>query len=190
MKKLIAIPHPEMNDSPLDGCAHRTLTLVFESRPQREFLESSIIHQALCGPVLILDAGNCFNPFRLTRQIRRQTHQIQPVLDRIQVARAFTCFQVVSLLEQTYNPKGPVFILRLLTSFADEMIPVYERLRLLKQVDRHVDRLRQATSVIVMIKNTHFQGDPLLEWLSQFQSRADEVVFPEPGIRPQPATLF
>jgi hypothetical protein len=190
MNKLIPPPHAELNDSPLDWCTHHALTLVFESKSQRESLEGSIIQQAICGPVLILDAGNCFNPLRLTRQIRRRTYQIQPVLDRIQVARAFTCFQVVSLLEQTRDPKGPVFILRLLTSFADEMIPVYERLRLLKQVDMHIDRLRRATSVTVMIKNTHFQGDPLLEWLSQFQSRADEVVFPELGIHPLPATLF
>jgi len=166
------------------------LIIVFDSRPQRESLDEQIIQRALCGPVWILDAGNCFNPLRLTRRIRRQTTQIQTVLDRIQVARAFTCFQVISLLEGTHNPQGPVFILRLLTTFVDEVIPVYERLRLLRHVDSHIDRLRCSAPVTLTIKSTLHQEDPLVDWISKLQARADEVVYPKLDIQPEPATLF
>lgn len=170
--------------------AYCPLTLMLETRDRRESLDDRVIQQALAGAVFILDAGNCFNPLRLTRQIRRQTLQIQTVLDRIQVARAFTCFQVVSLLEATSNPAGPVFILRLLATYADEMVPVYERLRLLKQVDGHIQRLRRTAPVVVTIRNTHFQEDGLLEWVSQLQARASEVILPTLVIHPEPATLF
>jgi hypothetical protein len=169
------------------GCA---LTLILETREQRESLDEYMIEQALTGPIFVLDNGNCFNPLRLTRPIRRRTLQIQAVLDRIQVARAFTCFQVVSLLEATTNPIGPVFVLRLLATFTDEMVSAYERLRLLKQVAGHIERLRRTAPVVVTIRNVHFQSDILLEWVSRFQASADEIRFPQPEIPPEPARLF
>jgi len=126
----------------------------------------------------------------LTRSIRRRTLQIQAVLDRMQVARAFTCFQVVSLLEATLDPKGPVFILRLLATYTDEMIPVYERLRLLKQVDGHIERLQGKVPVVVTVRHIQFESDALVEWVSKLQGRADEVRLPKLGTRPEPAQLF
>jgi hypothetical protein len=166
------------------------LTLILETREQREILDETIIQQAMNGPVYILDAGNCFNPLRLTRSIRRRTLQIQAVLDRMQVARAFTCFQVVSLLDATIHPKGPVFILRLLATFNDEMIPTYERLRLLKQVDGHIERLQGAVPVVVTTRHTQFESDTLADWISELGGRADEVRTPRLGMRPEPARLF
>jgi hypothetical protein len=142
------------------------------------------------GPVFILDNGNCFNPLRLTHPIRRQTLHIQTVLDHIRVARAFTCFQVVSLLETTLNPNGPVFILRLMATYTDEMVPAYERLRLLKQVDGHIKRLRRTVPVVVTIRNVLFESDGLTEWVSQLQDSADEVRFSHPDIHPEQARLF
>jgi hypothetical protein len=70
------------------------------------------------------------------------------------------------------------------------MISVYERLRLLRQVDGHIERLRRTASVTVMIKNTPFQDEPLLDWLTLLHDRADEIIFPKLLIHPQPATLF
>lgn len=156
-----------------------SLTLMLDFRAQAEILEERIVQQALSGSVWVLDAGNCFNPLRLTRRIRRQTIQIRTVLDHIQVARAFTCFQVVSLLEQTQAPQGPVYILRLLATFRDEMIPVYERLRLLEKIDRQIGRLQQTAPVVVALRGSALQEDPLLGWVAQLQTRADEVIFPK-----------
>jgi hypothetical protein len=179
-----------MDKTNMTPTAYHPLTLMLETRERREYFDECIIQQAMAGSVFILDAGNCFNPLRLTRRIRRQTTQIQTVLDHIQVARAFTCFQVISLLEATTDPDGPVFILRLLATYTDEMVPVYERLRLLKQVDGHIQRLRRTAPVVVTIRNALFQEDGLLEWVSQLQANADEVILPTLGIQPEPATLF
>lgn len=179
-----------MNKTERTPAAHQPLTLILDTREQRQSLEARIIQLAMRGPVYILDAGNCFNPLRLTRPIRRQTLQIKAVLDNIQVARAFTCFQVISLLEATTNPQGPVFILRLLATYTDEMVPLYERLRLLKQVDGHIARLQRTAPVVVTIRNTQLPDELLLEWISQLQARADEVCFPTLAPPPEPATLF
>ena len=137
-----------------------------------------ILKRAMNSPVWILDAGNCFNPYQIVRQIRMQTPQVKAVLDRIQVARAFTCFQVVSLLEQTQINLGSIFILRLLTTFADEMIQVTDRMRLLKQVDAQIVRLRQRVPITVTLNTTRFESDPIMDWSSRLQARADKVLLP------------
>ncbi len=137
-----------------------------------------------------MDVGNCFNPLRLVRDIRQQTLRINQVLENIQVARAFTCFQVVALLGQTRDPQGPVFILRLLTTFHDEMAPVYERLRLLREVDQHIGRLQNTVAVTVMVGESRLLEDPLIDWLSALQARADHIVVPHLTRSSRPATFF
>jgi hypothetical protein len=173
-----------------DGSEATPFTLVWETKSRRASLDGDIVRAALRGPVLVMDAGNCFNPLRLTRDIRRRTLRLQQTLDHIKVARAFTCFQVVTLLEQTQSPEGPIFIMRLLTTFTDEMISIKERLRLLKQVEAHLERLRSVVAVTLMIKNDSLQEEALVDWLSDVQARADEVVFPELHMPPKPAALF
>lgn len=166
------------------------LSLVYESDSTRASVDEAVIRIAMSGTVLVMDAGNCFNPLRLVRAIRQQTLRINQVLENIQVARAFTCFQVLALLDQTIDPKGPVFIFRPLTTFHDEMAPVYERLRLLREVDRNVTRLQDSVAVTVMIRNSHLLEEPLMDWLTTLQGRADEVVFPKPSRISSPATFF
>lgn len=166
------------------------LTLVYETGPQRAAVDESIIQIALSGPALVMDAGNCFNPLRLVRSIRRQTLRINQVLENIQIARAFTCFQVVALLEQTRDPQGPIFILRPLTTFQDEMAQVHERIRLLGEVDRHISRLQKEVAVTVMVKESRLLDAPLIDWLTALQDRADEVVFPSLPKVSKPATFI
>ncbi len=142
-------------------------------------VDDQITQCAMENSVWILDAGNCFNPYQITRQIRMQTPQVKAVLERIQVARAFTCFQVVTLLEQTRITQGSIFILWLLTTFADEMIQVGDRLRLLKQVDFQIDRLCQSAPITVTMNTTRFESDPIMDWVSQLQARAGKILVPE-----------
>ena len=56
---------------------------------------------ALRGPLLLLDCGNRANPLPLARELRRLTPDPVAALRGIQSARAFTCYQVVTLLEET-----------------------------------------------------------------------------------------
>jgi len=167
-----------------------TFTIMLEAGPLRESLDAEIIEQALDNPVYVLDAGNCFNPLRLTRLIRRHTIQVRRTLDHIQVARSFTCFQLISLLEKTLSPDGPVYILRPLTSFSDELASITDRLRLLRQVEGHIDRLRSSVPVTVMIRNANLQDETQLEWFQKLQLRADKTIFPQVEVQSQPPTLF
>jgi hypothetical protein len=86
---------------------------------------------------------------------------------------------VVSLLEQTQVNSGSIFILRLLTTFADEMIQVRNRLRLLKRVDAQIERLRQSAPLTITLNTARFESDPVMDWASQLQARADKILLPE-----------
>ncbi len=149
-----------------------------------------IIQCSVDSPVWILDAGNCFNPYQIVRQIRAQTPHVKAVLERIQVARAFTCFQVISLLEQTQITQGSIFILRLLTTFVDEMIMMKDRLRLLKQVNSQIERLCQSVPLTITLDMARFESDPIMDWSSRLQARADKILLPEIVPDHSPLTLF
>jgi hypothetical protein len=149
-----------------------------------------IVRCAMDDLVWILDAGNCFDPYRIIRQIRRQTPLVKSILGRIRIARAFTCFQVVSLLEQTQIFEGSVFLPRLLTTFADEMIPLHDRLRLLRHVDHQITRLNDCAPITVTLNIARLECGPVMDWCSRLQKRADKVFLPERVSDCHPPTLF
>jgi len=85
----------------------------------------------------VLDGGNCFNAYTVARAARGR----QEVLNRITVARAFTCYQVLSLLESTPSTQAPFIVLDLLNTFYDESVQIGERKRLLRTCIAHLERL-------------------------------------------------
>jgi len=85
----------------------------------------------------VLDGGNRFNAYTVARAARGR----QEVLNRITVSRAFTCYQVLSLLESTPATKAPFVVLDLLNTFYDESVPIGERKRLLRSCIAHLERL-------------------------------------------------
>ena len=96
--------------------------------PERETLLDLEARLALQGPLHVLVGGNRFDAHRLARLVRRQTVQVDAILARVQVARPFTCYQTLTLLEQ---PQGiiPLFVLDLLATFAADSISNRESAR-------------------------------------------------------------
>jgi hypothetical protein len=110
------------------------------------------VRLALSGPLLILDGGNSANPYPMARELRR--HTLDPVrfLQQIQIARAFTCHQVVALLEQTIEsgqPRQPVLIFDLLSTFYDESISIVESRRLLECALQAIQVLNRLAPIVV-----------------------------------------
>ena len=83
---------------------------------------------ALETSVVVLDGGMLFNTYRVVMAAHGQTR----ILNRIRFARAFTCYQMVALLERTPAEDACVVVLDLLSTFLDENVPASERIRLLK----------------------------------------------------------
>src|SRR4030042_2797370 len=118
-------------------------------RAQRQMMTVLTARLALTGQVRLVDAGNCFDGSGLARQLRQQTSYWQAALERVSVARAFTCYQVETLLTEAVADLSPVLVLNLLDTFYDENVKLPERLRLLEVRLSELRRLCRMASVAV-----------------------------------------
>ena len=84
--------------------------------------------------VLVVDAANAFDPYRLVREARGRGIARSAALSRVRVARAFTSHQLVRLLKEELpgelDSRSLVLVLGPVRLFYDEQIPLAERRRL------------------------------------------------------------
>lgn len=132
------------------------------------------------GEILVLDGGNCFNVYPVACGLRRYTGEVSRALERIQVARAFTCFEVASLLQRTagrQSQPGATLVLDLLSPFRDENVPLTERQRLLRSCLPDLRRLAQRAPLLV----STCPADPgLMRPLLEAADRLLELELPPP----------
>lgn len=152
-----------------------------------EAISTLIAEASLRAPVHVLDGGNRFAAYRVMRLIRRRTVNIKRAADHIILQRAFTCYQMLGLLEGTAAGKTPCILLDLLTTFHDETIPTHEARRVLQNCLAHLERLSLSSPVVLTLMppgNTEraFFADLLME-CADIHVKLEE---PAPGIT-QPA---
>jgi len=124
----------------------------------RQLASHWIARLALAGAVHVLDGGNTFDAYGVARFIRSHAmHELEAVMSRITIQRAFTCYQMAALLADLAGPETfrvsqtrmvaeqvraeqvraeqvrGVVVLDLLATFADENVPARERRRLFEQ---------------------------------------------------------
>jgi hypothetical protein len=142
---------------------------------------------AEAGPVRVVDGGNHYNVYPVARAARGQPE----VLERIRVSRAFTCYQMLALLEGL--PAGPVpfVVLDLLGMFYDENVRVGERKRLLGQCLAHLNRLEKAAAGVVSAHPPKVPSQTARELLGQLQASAADTYFIQSvAPAPEPLRLF
>lgn len=177
--------------------------LVLASRQQGHLLMNTFAARlALAGPLQVLDGGNSFDALRIARLVRRRTPDLEKVLTRLMVARAFTCFQMVAMLERQPDIACPVLVFDLLSTFCDENVTLGERKRLLEQALgrlKHLSRLAPvAVSAAPWADGTADErlpaghparyAAPLPELLERLEQATDQVfrfVDPQPRRQPQ-----
>ncbi|MFH1634719.1 MAG: hypothetical protein ABIG63_12040 [Chloroflexota bacterium] len=116
---------------------------------RRELMTHLIARLALAGPVQVLDGGNRFDACGLSRELRRRGRNFYIPLKRVQISRAFTCYQMAAMLEETAPLSTPTVILDLLATFCDESVPFPERRRLLGLALKRIRILAQQSAVII-----------------------------------------
>ena len=114
---------------------------------------------ALRAPLRVLDGGNCFNAYVVAMALRVHTIDVDSALDRIRVARAFTCYQMVTLLAETPATPVATLVLDLLATFRDETVPEAERRRLLQGCLQRLQLL--ATSAPLLVSASPDSGPPM-----------------------------
>jgi hypothetical protein len=108
---------------------------------------------ALRNQVYLLDCGNRSNMYRVARTLRPLTNDPAAALKNIHLSRAFTCYQVLSLLNKAQFRIGvPVLILDLLCTFMDESVQVEECFFLFDKVIECIRAASHFAPVIVSAK--------------------------------------
>lgn len=88
---------------------------------------------ALRTPLTVLDGGNCFDAYAVARALRTLVPDPAAYLSRVGLARAFTCYQMTTLLAEAAGQGAPLLVLDLLGTFHDENVFLSERRRLLAE---------------------------------------------------------
>ena len=107
--------------------------------------------------VLVVDGDNSFRSYRIAHYAREMNFDPRLTLARVQVSRAFTCYQLAETVERldrradTANCAG-IVCLGLLATFYDEDVALPETQRLLQEVLTYLKLLADRFLVLVTVR--------------------------------------
>ena len=132
------------------------LVLVIAPQAGGQIMLDLIAHLACRGPLRILDGGNRFDAYgcnlAVARALNSHTADLPAILERIHLVRAFTCYQMSTLLKETLEQPAPTIALDLLSTFYDESVSATESQRLLETCVAHLRRLNRIAPVAVSVR--------------------------------------
>ena len=112
--------------------------------------------------VVVLDAGNLFDPYLISRKAQALKRKPREFLSKILVSRSFTCHQTHALVRKIYtdyceNTFRVILVLGCLTNFCDEDVPFKEREALLKRTIELLKKIAQrGTKVLLTLSEPPF----------------------------------
>jgi len=169
----LAFPNDSLS---LDSLLQPRLALFWGSHtPTRKLLTALTALSARGASVRVFDGGNRFDGYFVARLSRRLSPHPEDVLNRIRISRAFTCFQLAELIENSPPGSDPVFVLDLLSTFYDESVPLADSERLLDSTIAHLRRLAAAGPVIVGAREPRTLVKDRWTLLERLQAGADSA---------------
>ncbi len=152
------------------------LLLVFGAHGGAPLMLDLVARLSLSGPVYLLDCGNRSNMYRVARTLRTLTTDPVAVMRNIRLSRAFTCYQVVTLLEKAASGKGvPVLVLDLLTTFMDESVQAAESSMLFERALQYLLAMSAHSPAVVSVKPLLSLSEPRFGLLERLKQAASEV---------------
>lgn len=148
--------------------------------------------------VLVVDAANVFDPYRLVREARKLDVPPREALVRVRVARAFTSHQLVRLVQEELAgglaPGCLVLVLGPVSLFYDEQVPLAERRRLFQGLVQALAAVKARHPLLLLqprlpqgAGNRHFGRllRPVLDAIGHAEE-GRKAVSPEPVAGPAP----
>jgi hypothetical protein len=167
------------------------LVVVLAPHAARSHMLALAARLARRGALQVLDAGNRFNAYEAARFLRGQGAEgFREALERTRVARAFTPFQMLALLQATPAGPAPSLVLDLLSTFYDESLPHTERRRTLELCAVELRRLSKFAPVVVSVRPPPPPEPDPQGLVDIIQQAADQVLFFEELAPPSQLTLF
>ena len=141
-----------------------SLVVVYAAHAARQEISHVAAQLALRGPLTVLDGGNRFQAYRIAQLLRKHTVQVQEASERLFIRRAFTCYQMRALLEDTPLIPQPYLILDLLFTFYDDQVSSREANRLLHACLNTIERLTRIAPVAITLgRPLHEERKSLIE---------------------------
>ena len=122
--------------------------------------------------VIVLDGANRFNPYMVSSFARKALIPPERLLKRIRIARAFTCYQMATLIEErlvslfkqkgeiTQQEKPWVILLGLITPFLDEDVSEREVRPLFERSLRKVEGMATGGIPFFLLQPSHSPSFP------------------------------
>jgi len=151
----------------------------------KTLIQEVVVRLVAAGPVRMVIGNNQFDGYTFARMLRRQSREMAALLERIRLARAFTCYQMSALLRETPSAPIPTLVVGLLVTFYDENVPEYESMRVLRGCVWELHRLGRSAPLIVSV-------EPLPQREALFNTirdAADTTLMPTPEGGGAPAQL-
>lgn len=159
-----ALAHPAGGNLLLVVAPHAAAPLVLELAAR----------MAVSGEVRVLDGGNCFNVYPVAKALRRMTSDLDAALKRITLSRAFTCYQMVEMLQNAHAGGTPTLLLDFLATFYDEDVTLVEAQRLVTACVPHLKRLAAGAPLIISVKPPLALAAERQVLISQLEQVADQ----------------
>ena len=128
------------------------LRLIETAGRQSEGITELFAALAMRGSFYAIAGGEWIPTYALVQLIRRKTPEVQQVLGRVRLARPFTCYQVLDLLEEVRPESDPILVLDFLHHFYNPDIQPDVRRRVLEHCCRHLQRLALSRPLIVFVE--------------------------------------
>lgn len=146
-------------------------------KPFRSQILAFVARLAGQTPLLVLDGGNQFNAYRVARAVRGRSE----ILSGINISRAFTCYQMLTLLEGLNPIHETIVLLDFLATFFDESASYPDRSRLLTMSLEHIRRLSLTNGLLVTVHSPAIVSAESDGLITQLTREADGVWMPEPS---------
>lgn len=115
-----------------------------------------IARLSLTQRLIVLDCGNRSNMYSVAKLIRPYTSDPVKVMCNIRLSRAFTCYQVLAMVQAVAAnpPREPLVILDFLATFLDEDVELKDARRLLERSLDCLAALSVSSPVVISARPT------------------------------------
>jgi hypothetical protein len=129
---------------------------------------------ALRGSFYAIAGGEWLPTYTLVQSVRYRTTEVQQALGRVQLARPFTCYQMLDLLKDIRPERDPILVLDFLHHFINPDIQPPVRRRVLEQCCRYLQRLALLRPLIVLVERV--QTEEYRQLFPLVAATADEIL--------------
>jgi hypothetical protein len=152
-------------------------------------MEEIMIRFALRGRVDIVTGGNWVSFDRLPLLLHEGQEAVYEILDRIQVSRAETPYQMVDVLTWLKPSSTPLIIPDMLDAFDDDDLTEQEANLLLQKCISRIDVLRSTAPILISINTLH-KRDSLVNLLEELAYMHIYVEAPGENLSSQMQMVF